>query len=132
MRLSISLMSLRRVAPSTWNRWERSEKWDVVSGFNLHSHRGLRKSRKLCLNFCSFKRLKPNRSLYNSCISMELRIPNVSPCFGRMKLNKAFLKAVYDAMLLILCNTINVRFVSFRYDIWKERILKILCPAVKR
>ena len=95
-------MSLRTVVPSTWNKWQRSKKWNVGSGFNLHSHSGLRKSRKLCLNLCSFKRLKPNRSLDNSCISMGLWIPNVLPCFGPMKLNKAFLKAVYDAMLLIL------------------------------
>ena len=125
MRLSISLMSLRRVAPSTWNRWERSEKWDVVSGFNLHSHRGLRKSRKLCLNLCSFKRLKPNRSLYNSCISMELRIPNVSPCFGRMKLNKAFLKAVYDAMLLILMSGLFHSVMTFGKKELKYSVLQL-------
>ena len=31
-----------------------------------------------------------------------MKIPNVSTCFGPMKLNKAFLKAVYGVMLLIL------------------------------
>ena len=42
LRSSISLMSLRRVILSTWNKWQRSKKWIVVSGSNLHSHRGLR------------------------------------------------------------------------------------------
>ena len=106
MRSSISLMSLRRVVLSTWNKWQRSKKWDVVSGSNLHSHRGLRKSRKLSLNLCLFKWLKPNRSLVNSCNPMGLWIPNVSTCFGRMKLDKAFLKAVYDVMLLILMSSL--------------------------
>ena len=33
---------------------------------------------------------------------MGLWIPNVSTCFGRIKFNKAFLKAVYDVMILVL------------------------------
>ena len=43
--------------------------------------------------------------------------------FRSNELNKAFLKTVYDVMLLILMPS---------YDIWKERIFRILCPAVKR
>ena len=104
--ISISLMPLRRVILSTWTKWQCSKKWDVVFGSNLHSHRELKKSRKLRLNLCSFKWLKPNSSLVNSCNPMRLWIPNVSRFFGRMKLNKAFLKAVYDVMLLILMSTL--------------------------
>ena len=54
---------------------------------------------------------------------MGLWIPNVSILFRSNELNKAFLKTVYDVMLLILMPS---------YDIWKERIFRILCPAVKR
>ena len=45
---STSLMSLRRVVLSTWNKWQRRKKWYAVSGSNSHSQRGLMKSRKLC------------------------------------------------------------------------------------
>ena len=61
---------------------------------------------------------------------MGLWIPNVSTCFGRMKLNIAFLKAVYDGRHAF---NINVKCFSFSYDIGKERILKkILFSAVER
>ena len=60
---------------------------------------------------------------------MGLWIQNVSTCFGRMKLNIAFLKAVYDGRHAF---NINVKFVPFSYDIGKERILKMFCPAVER
>ena len=99
-------MSLWRVVLSNWNKWQRSKKWDFASGSSLRSHRGLRKSWKLCLNLCPFKWLKPNRSLINSCRPMGLWIPNVSKCFSRMKLNKVFLKAVHDAMHLILLSSL--------------------------
>ena len=113
MRSSISLMPLRKVVRSAWNKWQRSKKWYVVSGSNLHWHRGLRKSRKLCLNLCSFNWLKPNRSLVNSCSPVGLWIPNVSTCFGRMKLNKTFLKAVYDVVLLILMSSLFYSLMTF-------------------
>ena len=127
MRSSISLMSLRRTVLSTWNKWQHSKKWDVVSGSDLHSHRELRKSRKLCLNLCSFKWLKPNRSLVNSCNPMGLWIPNVSTCFGRMKLDKAFLKAVYDVMLLILMSSLFHSVMTFG----KEEFLKYFVLHLK-
>ena len=127
MRSSIFLMSLRRVALSTWNKWKRSKKWDVVSGSNLHSHRGLMKSRKLCLNLCSFNWLKPNRSLVSGYNPMGLWIPNVSKCFGRMKLNKAFSKAVYDVMLLILMSSLFHSVMIFG----KEEFLKYFVLHLK-
>ena len=37
---------------------------------------------------------------------MGLWIPNVSTCFGQMKLNKLLLKAVYDVMQLILMSSL--------------------------
>ena len=45
---------------------------------------------------------KTQSDIVNSCIPMGLWIPNVSTCFGQMKLNKVFSKTVYDVMLLIL------------------------------
>ena len=118
MRSSTSLMSLWRGVLSTRNKWQCSKKWDVVSGFNLYLHRGLRISQTLCLNLCSFKWLKPNWSLANSFILMGLWISNVSTCFGRMKFNTAFLKAVYDVMF---------------HQLWHlERKNFFNCPAVKR
>ena len=122
---STSLMSLRRVVLSTWNKWQRSKKWDVISGSNLLSHRGLRKSQKLCLNLCSFKGLKPNRSLVNSCTPTGLWIANVSTCFGQMKLNKSFLKAVYDVMFLILMSVISKSSQSYiRFEVIYYPLLK--------
>ena len=44
---------------------------------------------------------------------MGLWIPNVSKCFGRMKLNKAFLKAVHDVMLLILMSSLFHSVMTF-------------------
>ena len=131
MRSSIYLISLKRVVFSTWNKWQHIKKWDVVSGANLHSHRRLRKSWKLCLYLGSFKWMKPNQSLVNSCIPMELWIPNVLTCFGQIKLKKSIFKGSIWRHDLFIVN-INVKFVPFSYEIWKERILKILCPAVKR
>ena len=48
---------------------------------------------------------------------MRLWIPNESTCFGRMKLNKAFLKAVYDVILLILMSSLfhSVMTLKFSY-----------------
>ena len=48
---------------------------------------------------------------------MGLWIPNESTCFGRMKLNKAFLKAVYDVILLILMSSLfhSVMTLKFSY-----------------
>ena len=44
---------------------------------------------------------------------MRLWIPNVSTCFGRMKLNKAFLKAVYDVMPLIIMSSLFHSVMTF-------------------
>ena len=44
---------------------------------------------------------------------MGLWIPNESTCFGRMKLNKAFLKAVYEVMLLILMSSLFHSVMTF-------------------
>ena len=57
--------------------------------------------------------MKPNRSLVNSCNPMGLWTSNLSTCFGRMKLNKAFLKAVYDVMLLILMSSLFHSVMTF-------------------
>ena len=39
-------------------------------------------------------------------IQWDYGIPDVSTCFGQIKLSKAFLKAVYDVMLLILMSSL--------------------------
>ena len=44
---------------------------------------------------------------------MGLWILNISTCFGRMKLNKAFLKAVYDDMILILMSSLFHSVMTF-------------------
>ena len=58
---------------------------------------------------------------------MGLWIPNVSTCFGRMKLIKAFLKAVYDVMLLILMSSLLHSVMTFG----KEGFLKYCVLQLK-
>ena len=58
---------------------------------------------------------------------MGLWIPNVSTFFCRMKLNKAFLKAVYDVMLLILMSSLFHSVMTFG----KEEFLKYFVLHLK-
>ena len=127
---SISLISLRRVLHSVWNKWHRRNQRDVVvSGSKLHALRGLRKSRKLCLNLSSFKWDRPIRSLISNCNSTGLWIPNISQCNGWAKHNKEFLNMLYGVILIIFISSL---FHSFIYNNRKKGVHKILRPAVKR
>ena len=101
--------------------WRRSKKWDVVSSSNLHSHKGVRKSRKLCLNLCSFKWLKPNRSF------VKIRIMD-SKCINMFWSNETW-QSIFKGSIWRHVFNIDVKFVPFGYDIGIERILTNTCDG---
>ena len=75
----------------------------IVDSISLpHSRKGFKVSWKQCLNFCSWRWLRPRRNLVKSLIPRWLWISKILLAHGRMKFRSFFSKVLRFADFLML------------------------------